>query len=337
MDIKHDIEGIRLTSAEISYLWTTYIMESKCQYTSGCVIGNISDPDIKSIFQSAIEVSTRHVNEIQNIFNTVGEVQPYAFSERDINRDAPKLFSDRISLELLKAYIIFGMVSYSTALPMIARSDVKQLFTECLTTAINLCSRIDEIALHKGIFIRPPYFPVPKEVDFAHNQSILGHFIGKNRPLSCLEITHIFNVSTAMTISKALFMGLSQVVANDRLQRFLVEGNQIAEEQIETLNSILEKEGIAIPPSFNTEVLKTTHSPFSDRLSCYFTLTTIESLLSTYSAAQLVTMRKDVLASLISLSTTLKLFLKDCFDIMLDNGWYEKAPENVPPRELITH
>jgi hypothetical protein len=61
----------------------------------------------------------------------------------------------------------------------------------------------------------------------------------------------------------------------------------------------------------------------------------LDIMLNAYSIAKLNTMRKDIVVSLTALSMELTTYIKDGFDIMLDNNWYEKVPENIDRKELI--
>lgn len=337
MDIKHDINSVRLTSAELGYLWATYLVESKCYQATSCLKTNMNDKDIQSAMQLAIDLADKNLHQIEDIFHTVGAPIPCAFDVKDVNKKAPKLFSDVLNLYILKIYTVLGLSNYGTALSMAARSDVKNFFTKCLTTAIELSNKIDEISIQKGIFQRTPYVTIPDQVEFAHNKDLLGHFIGHNRRLNYFEITYLFNSSMTMSIVEAILTALSQTVIDEKLHRYCIKGKKIAADHLEKLNSILIDEELTTPKSLITEITNSTHSPFSDRLSSYFAVSMLEDMLFAYSSAKLNTMRKDISATLSTLSMELTLFIKDGLEIMIDNGWYEKAPENIDRKELISH
>lgn len=337
MDIKHDINSIRLTSSELAYLWATYIMESKGKQAISCLLVPIYDADIKSVMQLACDLADKNTSKIQDIFNIVGAPIPYGFTEKDINKDAAKLFSDSINLYILKIYTTFGLTNYSIALSMAARTDAKQFFNDCLTSTIDLSNKIDEVLLKKGIFCRTPYVTISDEAEFAHNQNILGHFIGHNRPLNYFEITHLFNSSMTMTVVEAVLTALSQIVKDKKLEKYCLEGKKIAEEHIKTLNSVLRDEELTTPKSLTSEITNSTQPLFSDRLCCYFALTILNEMLNAYSNAKLNAMRKDIMVSITTLSMKLSSYIKDGIDIMLENGWYEKVPENINHNELIMH
>lgn len=102
MDIKHDLNSIRLTSSEIGELWTSYIYDS----LSKCVLSHFSskckDEDINSLIQSNLDVLVKSKEDITKIFNSVEFPIPIGFSDEDVKLDARKLYSDTFMLHYIK-------------------------------------------------------------------------------------------------------------------------------------------------------------------------------------------------------------------------------------------
>lgn len=86
--------------------------------------------------------------------------------------------------------------------------------SECIASLTELYNQVAEISLSKGLFIRPPYIPFFKEVDFIESNSFLAGFIGETRPLNALEITHLFCNIQANALGKALIMGFILVASH---------------------------------------------------------------------------------------------------------------------------
>lgn len=337
MDIRHDANSIRLTSSEIAYLWAFYALNSPAKYIISYIVEKCKDEDIRSVMQSSVDLSNKILEGIKVIYNSVNLPIPYGFNEKDVNIKGDNLFSDTLWLSLLKSYTLAGLSNYGIALPMAGRSDVKQFMTNCLTSAIELSNKIDEIALQKGIFVRTPYIQIPENIEFAHHKSILGSFIGHKRTLNCMEIAQVFNTSMINRIGEALLTGLSQIISNQKIRDFMVKGRRVLKEHAETLDTILVNEYLNTPQVYNTEVLNATTSPFSDRISLFFAVTMITNILSVYSVAKLSSMRKDIFLTLTQLSSEAFLYLKDGIDIMIENGWFEEQPQNVDHEDITAN
>jgi len=329
MNIEHENNSINLTSSEIGYLWSTYILNSKSKYIIKYIVEKTIDKDIKLVMKKSFDLSNKIIIGIENIYRSAGHVIPHAFSEEDINLQADNLFSDTLWLAILKSFTTFGLSSYGSIMPKVARSDVKKLFTDALNETIVLSNNIDEIALNKGIFVRSPYIPIPKKVEFAKDKGIMGSFLAAKRPLDALEIGNVFNASNAVAIAESILAGLSQIVDNKKIKDHMKNGKKMLKEHKKTLDEILTKEELNIADLYNNHIQNTTTSPFSDRISLYFSISTTTDLINAYSFSQLSIIRKDIYLKFTQLSSELVLYLKEGTDILIDSGWLEEVPKNI--------
>jgi hypothetical protein len=335
MEIVHDYKSIPLTSAEIGYLWLTYLLNSKSKNILMYAVETADDPNIKEIMQNALEFSGKNLKEVKAIFETVNHPLPYGFSEFDVKLKSGKLYSDKLMLQTLKLFISVGISQYGYAIAMVARSDVKNFFNESMQDSLKLLNKIDNTALSKGIFVRPPNIPIPKKIEIAEDKSIMGRFIGHRRPMTALEVASVFNASLSNYIVKANILGLAQTMKDDRIRDFYDKVTMVLKEHTEDLNIKLHNENLSTPVSFYSEILNSTEAPFSDRLSFYFAYSMLGDLLGSYAASTLNVMRKDLTFELTRLNAEVFMLAKDATNIMIDKGWYEEMPKNVDREDII--
>jgi hypothetical protein len=329
MDVKHEMNDIPLTSAELGYLWTTYMMNNASKYAYMHSLENVLDLNIREVVQEALELTISNINEIKNIYTTVKHPIPQGFSDEDFDLKANKLFSDVLILHFLKIDLMQAIGNYGLALGLCTRSDVKKFFTNNATKSIELCNKVDEILLNKGIFVKTPIVSIPQNIEFAHKQNYLGSILGHKRPLTTLEITQLFNCSLTASIAEAQCLGIAQNIRDHRLRDFYKKIINLLNEHRESMNNVLTKDNIDTPTIFNNQVLNTTTPPFADKLSAFITIATITIILDTYSKAITGILRKDAGVLLVKLYGEITLALKDCMDILLDKGWVEEMPKNV--------
>jgi hypothetical protein len=335
MEIVHDYKSIPLTSAEIGYLWLTYLLNSKSKNILMYAVETADDPNIKEIMQSALEFSDQNLEGVKAIFETVNHPLPYGFSEFDVKLKSGKLYSDKLMLHTLKLFMSVGLSQYSYGLSMVARSDVRNFFNDSMQDSLKLLNKIDNAALNKGIFMRPPNIPVPEKIEMAEDKSIMGRFIGRKRPMTALEVASIFNASLSSYIVKASIMGLAQTMKDDRIRDFYEKVISVLKEHTEDLNAKLHNEDLSAPASLYSEVLNSTEAAFSDRLSLFFAYAMLGDLLGSYAASTLNMMRKDLTLELTHLNAEVLMLAKDATNIMIDKGWYEEMPKNVHREDII--
>ncbi|MBL4935624.1 DUF3231 family protein [Clostridium sp. YIM B02515] len=335
MEIVHDYKSIPLTSAEIGYLWLTYLLNSKAKQIITYAVETSEDENIKEIMQESVNLSNKNTEVSKEIFQSVSHPVPYGFSEFDIKLKSGKLYSDKLMLQTLKLYLTVGISQYGFALGLAARKDIKAFFYESMQDSLNLLNKIDNVALNKGIFMRTPNIPIPNQVEFAENKSIMGKFIGHKRPMTALEAASMFNASLSNCITKANIMGLAQTMKDDKIRDLYEKIVRTLKEHTEDLNVKLQNENLLTPSNLNSEILNSTESPFSDRLSLYYAYTLMGDLLGTYAISKINVVRKDLMLALTHLSGEVLLLIKDASDIMTERGWYEEMPKNVDRYDII--
>lgn len=335
MDALHQTVSIRLTSAEIAELFTTYLSDSASRCVLSYFSSTVKDPDIYAIVQFSLELSERHLKIIEDIFSTIDHPIPHGFSNEDVNVSANMLFGDTFVLRYLKHMGAMGLSNYTEALSVSAREDVRKFFADCIQSNLELVNRADDALLAKGLYIRPPYIDIPDETEFVKKQSYIHGLLGDTRPLNAQEITQIFINTQTNIIGKAFAMGLSQVAESKKMKNYLLRGKEIAEKHVNIFNDLLKKEDLPYSVPYDAEVFNSTEQIFSDRLIMFHVNALNAYGLALYGNTMAKTMRADIAATFARLSAEVAQYAKDGMDIMLDNEWLEKVPETANRKELV--
>jgi hypothetical protein len=212
---------IRLTATEMGNLWVTCINNSLAKCILGYFLAKVEDTQIKPVIKFALENTEKQLAVLEQMFAAEKFPFPVGFTDEDVNLRAPRLFSDTFFMDYIKNMCKVGLGIYGLAYTMAARADVRTFFGNCLDQTQQLDQKATEVQLTKGVYIRPPYIPVPDRVDFIRSLEFLsgGLFgFGDKRPLIAMEITHlVINIQTN-ALGKALMIGFSQVARSQKIR-----------------------------------------------------------------------------------------------------------------------
>ncbi|MFC0469553.1 DUF3231 family protein [Halalkalibacter kiskunsagensis] len=286
--------NIRLTAAELSSLWSQYVNDT----ASVCVLEHsltkVEDEEVRPVIEYALNCSLRHIEELHTLFTKDDVPIPVGFSKKDVKLDAPKLLSDTFTLMYLRQMSILAMTTSSLAIGVVTRSDVVSFHQSVLQESVTLQDLSREVMLKQGTYIRPPFISTPDHVDFVQKHSFLAGFIGERRPLTAIEITHLFiNVQTN-AIGKTLMMAFSQCANNEEITQYFLKGKKISQKHIDLFSSVLKKEDLPAPMSWDTAVTDSTYSPFSDKLMMFHTTAMIAAGIGNYGTAMAASPRRDI-------------------------------------------
>lgn len=324
-------EDIQLTSAEISALWRTYISDTMSICILKYFLAVVKDSEIKPILEFALQTSIDHINSINDIFNKSALPVPIGFTDDDVVLSAPPLFSDNFVLFNIRYLSRIGLNYYSITLPQMARPDIINFYTNCITSSVELTSRLIKLKLSKGIYIRPPVIQTTDTIDFVEDRSFLAGFFTEKRSLIVEEITQLFINIQSNIIGKSLLTGFMQVTETEQIRNYMIRGINIANKHIEIFSSKLKKEDIPISMPSDSFVTKSTEAPFSEKLMMFKLITMNAAGFENYSVATTTTMRHDIQADFIRLAAEIAKYGSDGLNIMIDNKWIEQ------PFQAINH
>ncbi|QKY68850.1 DUF3231 family protein [Lentibacillus sp. CBA3610] len=328
-------KNVKLTSSEITQLWTTYMNENVNICQLEYFLAKVEDEEIKPIVQYFLELTQTHIRKITALFNKEKYPVPYGFKmEEDVDITAPRLYSDTFILHYLHTMGGFVLQAYAVGVQLAVRADIYSFFTECLEEATEILREMRELLLSKGIFIRTPNLPIPESYDFVKNKSFLTGYFGERRPLTGTEITNLNMNYQRNALGTAVMIGFSQVAQSKEVRQFLVRGKEIAQKHCEVFSSILVEDDIPVPMTWNTEVTDSTAFTFSDKLMMFLTTALIGLSVGFYGTSMSMSPRRDLGTQYSRLSGEIVKFAEDGANIMIKNGWMEEPPRALDRDEL---
>ncbi|WP_158289583.1 DUF3231 family protein [Paenibacillus flagellatus] len=332
----HSTHHPKLTSAEIAGLWSQYMNETAGLCINRFLHQHVEDANIRALYDYALRLGEKHVDRIRSFLKTDGFPIPVGFSEQDVNLAAPRLFSDALSLHYLNIMSIHGCHGYSGAVTTSSRKDVREYFTECGVSSMQLCNRTKDVLLSKGLYFRPPSISAPDTPEFVRSQSFVSGWFGDKRPLSCVEITDIlFNLKKSI-LAKAALVAFSQVAQAKQVTDFFMEAIQIKEKHIDMLNKALDDDHLPAPPSLDAEISDSTTPPFSDKLMMFLVGFLFSTAMVYYGSGMASSPRKDLISKYtVAIADDMKVG-SDWIRIMTDNRWLEQPPLAENRKALAT-
>jgi hypothetical protein len=328
-------QQINLTSSEIAPLWLGYLDDSMANCMLRYFLNKVEDQEIRPVVEYALSLTSEHLQYMNGLFTKEQFPIPRAFTEEDVNIQAPRLFSDGFILQYTRLMGVTGVSAYALALAGAVRTDIREFFTNNLKTAAELLNRADEVLLSKGLFIRSPVIPMTDSIEFVQKEGWLNGFMGDRRPINVSEITHLYLNRMTNALGKALMIGFSQVAKNREVVQLIVRGRDIADKHIQIFGSYLQNDNLPAPMTWETEVSDTTEAPFSDKLMLYHTVALNSIGMGNYGVAMSQSMRRDLATDYIRLIAEIGTFSDDGAELMIKHKWLEKIPGAIERDALI--
>lgn len=327
----------KLTSSELSMLWSTYMSDSMAVFVMKHFIRNTDDVNVKDIIMQAKSYSEEHLQSIKELFKKEQIPVPQGFTDADFNETAPRLFSDEFYLRYLRQMGRSGMATYSLATGTSVRGDVLTSFKAWLSESSTLYKDTTDLMVKKGIIVRSPVIPYPLEVEFVEKQHFLAGFFGEKRPLLALEVAHLGTNIEINDNLMTLFLGFAQVAHNKEVSHYLVRGHEIMTKQKEVFTSILELNNSPIPGTWDANMTASTTSPFSDKLIMFHIGALLAMSFGDYGTAIGASFRSDLAVNYTRLMAEIGKFAEDGTNIMIKYHWMEKPPQTLNRDQLVKH
>ncbi|CAM3951069.1 DUF3231 family protein [Mesobacillus thioparans] len=324
----------KITSAEISMLWSTYIGDTMSVCVLKHFLHTCEDEDIKPIIQLALDYSTDHVAQITDLFSKEGIPLPKGFGEQDVNLQAKKLFSDVTYQRYLHHMGRTGLNSFSLAKSISARKDVRSLFKRFLNQAETLYDQNAELMQEKGVFIRAPYISYPDKVEFVTDRKFLGGLIGHRRPLLGVEIAHLgVNIEVA-NVATTFLLGFSQVAQSKKISDYFKVGYDIGKKMVEDFMIKLKEDDNSYPSTWDSTITNSTDAPFSDKLMLFHTNAQSAIGIGDFGLAIAASLRKDLSVKYEEYILKVGAYAEEGAKVLIEHGWFEKPPQSID-RELL--
>ncbi|WP_416149606.1 DUF3231 family protein [Salipaludibacillus sp. HK11] len=329
-------EVIKLSSAEISHLWTTYMNDSGgiCHLVHELNI--VEDEEIKTLLQDVLNISQSHIEKLIEIFNKENFPIPHGFKlDEDVDVDAPRLFSDEYALNSVNEFGRMGLNAYSVALSTALREDVYTFFSNCLSESDEIIKKSNELLLAKGLYVKSPNLSIPENIDYVEDKSFLAGFFTDKRPLISTEITNLYTNFKRNALGAATMIGYSQVAENKDVVDYIVKGKKIAEKHCEIFGDLLKDNDLPCPTMLGAEVTDSTSYTFSDRKMMYYTTVLIAVSIGYYGSSLAMSPRRDIGLMYTRLSVEIMKYADEGARILIKHGWMEEPPRSLDRDELV--
>ncbi|SHH14393.1 DUF3231 family protein [Desulfosporosinus lacus] len=331
--VQHNLANIMPTSSEIASLWVSYFAESQSICFLKSFVANSKDPDIHSVLQLALDVSSQRVKNMKDIYSSINHPIPEAFSDKDVDVNARQLFAESFTLSYTRLMHRFVLIDYANALTISSRPDFRNYFFECIDKSQEIVQKATDILLAKGLSIKHPHIVIPDRVDFVHDKKYfgtnIGMLIGDKRPLNALEISHIFSTMETKKLLRILNIGLKQVAKSEKVKDYLDEALRIGDKQLKVLGSLLADVDIPHPSVADILITGSKESPISDKLILSHVSVVTAFIIVEYGFALIHSARIDLGAIFGDFITELLRFAKNGADLMIEAGWLERIPETI--------
>lgn len=324
----------KITSAEISMLWSTYIGDTMSSCVLKHFIQTCEDQDIIPILNLALGFSLEHVAQISYLFTKEGIPIPNGFGDQDVNLQARKLFSDVTYMRYLHHMGRTGLNSYSLAKSVTARKDVRELFKQFYNQAEKLYDSNVELMQEKGVFIRAPYISYPDKVEYITEKKFLGGLVGHRRPLLGIEIAHLgVNIEVA-NVAKTMLLGFSQVAQSKKISDYFKEGYDLGKKMVEDFMIKLKEDDNSYPSTWDSTITKSTDSPFSDKLMLFHANAQSAIGIGDFGLAIAASLRKDLSVNYEGYILRVGTYAEKGARLLIDHGWFEKPPQSIDREAL---
>ncbi|MGG1481867.1 DUF3231 family protein [Bacillus smithii] len=325
----------RLTSGEISHLWSQYLNDSASICMLTYFLEKVEDADIKPIIEHALQLSKDHIQKIATIFINEKNVIPHGFKlEEDVDLNAPRLYSDIFILQFIHQMAKIGLISYSISLSVAVRPDVTNFYSDCLTESQNLYKTAKDLLLSKGLYIKAPYLPELDHVEFVKKQGFILDFFGEKRPLTALEIANLYANFQRNALGKATLDGFSQVAKSKVATQFFQRGVEISKKHIQLFREKLEESDLSVPITWDSEITESTAHTFSEKLMMFYTTSLISLSVVYYGFSVAFSPRIDIGILYNRVILEIQKYAEDGANIMIKNRWMEQPPMAPDRKEL---
>ncbi|MBM7553357.1 DUF3231 family protein [Thalassobacillus pellis] len=327
--------NIRLTTSELASLWTAYMNNSMSYCMLKYFKEHTQDKDILSVVELALHISETVLGNIEEIYRKENHAIPVAFNEQeDVNLHAPALYSDTFHLNYIHNMARHGMTSYGSSFAGCARSDVLELMSKTIDMTRELYEKSLHVLLEKGLYSRPASIPLPEKAEFISKQGYLTGWFGERRPMNTIEIMNFYNNIQRNAVGKALLLGFGQTACLKEVRNYMARGAQIADKVIKILAHILSEENISDTQTFDSEVLKSTTAPFSDKLMMFQVSLLSGMSIGYYGVALGTVSRHDLGTKFMRIMMEAMHYAEDGANILIEHDWMEKPPASIDNMEI---
>lgn len=327
----------KLTSAEISNLWSTYVNDTVTECLLTHFKETLENQDFLPYIEEGISIARSHLDKIRNLFQKEGMLIPSGFPvEKHVVPNAPKLFSDIFCLEYLRHMCKVGIGSHGTAITLSPREDVRLMYQDFLQEAVELNNRTMKYMEQIGVFIRTPSMHYPKEKIIVEKQNFLTGYFGRRRPLLAVEVTHLTTSGLHNVLGQTTCLAFAQVTNDEELSHYFLRGKRISSDILGHTHDILTQSDVPNPITWDADITDSRSAPFSDQLMLFIIGTLSNVGVSLYGAALGISMRHDIGILYADFIRKAAAYGEDGLNLQIERAWLEQPPQFIDHEKLAT-
>lgn len=327
--------NIQLNASEVAGLWSTYQNDSMGLCMLDYFLTTVEEESISHLLKETRDHTDSQLGKIRELLDQDGYLIPIGFSKEDVNLNAPKLFTDTFVLIFLSYFGRLGLTAYGYTLSSSSREDVREFFTECITTNLNLYNRVSGLMLKKGILPRPSILYPESQIHFMKNEGLMQNLMGNSRPLLAIEISNLFNNVVSNGVGRAIMTGFRQVSSNKKIQDFMLRGSEIATKHVDIFSSLLQQDELQTSITWDIEVTPSKIAPFSDKLMLFLTTALTAAGIANYALGIASSFRIDLATTYLRLSAEIGEYANDGTNLLIEHQWLEQMPSAVNREALV--
>ncbi|MBM7660285.1 hypothetical protein JOC85_001052 [Bacillus mesophilus] len=325
---------IPLTSGEIGLLWNGFRSETMTLRILTHFELVAEDEDIKKSLTDTISVIEEHIQKYSDIYLKEEFPLPVGFTEDDVNKKAPKLFSDTTAIFLLYSLSAAGMQFYTDSVISSARQDIRMFTNGCLSNYSKLLNQTVDTLLTKGIYVRSPQIPYPDTIDFVQKQNYLAGWFGEKRPIHATQVHELTQNIHRNILGRTLLMGFEQSVKSDKVRTKMKEGKAFSKKVLDDFTLILKNDDLESNTPSGFAVTQSTVAPFSDKLILETMIYINRSALVYYGKTLSISTRRDLFAFYEKLIVQTSLYTHELLQLDIELGYLEEQPMAIDHNQL---
>ena len=157
-----DTNKNRLTSTEITNLFSQYIQEAMAICVSKYVLETVGDSDVLSLFEFSLQLTKKHVEKLNEFFDIENFPVPDGFTDKDVKLETPPLFLDIFWLHYLYTTSNIRLSNYSLTLATSIRQDIRDFYFQCNIDAMEIVKNVLKFFYQKVLMKSVLIFPILK-------------------------------------------------------------------------------------------------------------------------------------------------------------------------------
>lgn len=315
-----------LSPSEISNLWYTYLTNTMSVWVSRYFLFNCQDKDIHNMLKNAEMFAVGETEKSKKFFEDIDYPLPNGFNEQDVDVKGQPLYSDNFILYTKLVLAQDACTFYSMSLATSLSSEIRQFYEHCWNNAKDLYNQCTDIMMKKGLHHPKLHVPKPERVDKVDKQSFLAGWFTDRRPLNVQEISHLASCFKATEHHKEFLKSFVQTTQSKELRHYFQRGAEILQKHIEVFQRLLSENDLPHLPTWESEILDSTISPFSERLMLFKMTLLTETVSIRYGTALTNMMRRDLGLHFMRLKTELLKYGEDSLNLMIKNEFLDELP-----------